>query len=425
MNKLKRSLWQNPWGYAESFIIASGLLLIGLVLEISAGRGSSLAIRFPLNLIIGAIFTGLAVSCYYLFRNRSILKFLTGVPATIGAVSLLTFLVIIMEIIPQGVDSSNQIVSLLGLNRMTSSWAFLFLNIYFLLILLWVILKRSFPFRWKNLGFIASHLGLWLTVFCAGLGSDDLMRFKMDLYEGKAEWRAYDGNEKLYEMPFAIKLNDFSIEEFSPKLAVVENISGKIYEKTKPSMIMIEKNLQCDLHDWKVEVVEFLPSSGRAGDKYHAIFDFGAAPAAKVLVSNAKDTLSGWISCGSFNRPHESLKLDENYSLVMTVPEAKKFSSDVTIYTPDGEKEKQILEVNKPQTVNGWKIYQLSYDEKMGKYSSLSVVEVVRDPWQKWVYLGIYLMIIGAAYMFWLGNKKRSELLNENDRNKNSKVRER
>ncbi|WP_321306491.1 cytochrome c biogenesis protein ResB [Marinifilum fragile] len=406
MSKPTKPLWQTPWGYAESFLIACGLLLIGFLLEFTIQSNSGTSIRYPMNLILGVVFLTFLLVFYRLIRKSNLYHFLSGVPASVGAIAVLTLLVIIMGITPQVPMQEENLITKLSLNQLTTSWPFLFINLYLLVVLALVIVRKSFPFRLRNWGFVCSHLGLWITIFAAGLGSGDLMRLKMDLHENKTEWKAYDDKGNYYELPLAIKLNDFIIDEFNPKLAVVENETGKLYEPTKPSMIMIEKDLTAQLHDWSVTVDEFLPLSGRAGDKYHPLLDFGAAPAAKVSVStNYSETLTGWISCGSFNRPHESLKLNDNYSLLMTVPEPKKFSSKVTIYTPDGEKEDRVLEVNKPQSVNGWKIYQLSYDEKMGKYSSLSVVEVVKDPWQVYVYIGIFMMMIGSIYMFWRGNK--------------------
>jgi ResB-like family. len=406
MSKPTKPLWQTPWGYAESFLIAFGLLLIGFLLEFTIQSNSGTSIRYPMNLILGAVFLTFLLVFYRLIRKSNLYHFLSGVPASVGAIAVLTLLVIIMGITPQVSMQEENLITRLSLNQLTTSWPFLFINLYLLVVLALVIVRKSFPFRLKNWGFVCSHLGLWITIFAAGLGSGDLMRLKMDLYTNKTEWKAYDNNGNYYELPLAIKLNDFLIEEFNPKLAVVENESGKLYEATKPSMIMIEDELECRLHDWNIKVDDFLASSGRVGEKYHQMYDFGAAPAAKVSVAvSSSDTLSGWISCGSFNRPHESLKLDDKYSLLMTVPEPKKFSSKVTIFTPDGQKEEQVLEVNKPQSVNGWKIYQLSYDEKMGKYSNLSVVEVVKDPWQVYVYIGIFMMMIGSIYMFWRGNK--------------------
>ena len=48
-------------------------------------------------------------------------------------------------------------------------------------------------------------------------------------------------------------------------------------------------------------------------------------------------------------------------------------------------------------------MYQLSYDEKFGKWSKLSVIELVRDPWLPVVYTGIFMMIIGAVYLIFKG----------------------
>jgi len=114
---------------------------------------------------------------------------------------------------------------------------------------------------------------------------------------------------------------------------------------------------------------------------------------------------SAWISSGSFRYPYESFKISEEYSVVMTIPEVKKFSSDIDILTKEGERISTVLEVNKPFKHKGWKIYQLSYDDKMGKWSNLSVLELVKDPWLPLIYIGIFMMIAGAFYMFWMGNK--------------------
>ena len=54
----------------------------------------------------------------------------------------------------------------------------------------------------------------------------------------------------------------------------------------------------------------------------------------------------------------------------------------------------------------GWKMYQLSYDERFGKYSTTSTIEFVKDPWLPVVYLGVFMMIGGAIYLFFIGNIK-------------------
>ena len=43
----------------------------------------------------------------------------------------------------------------------------------------------------------------------------------------------------------------------------------------------------------------------------------------------------------------------------------------------------------------------------MSKWSNVSVFELVRDPWLSVVYVGIYLLIIGAIGMFLTASKKK------------------
>ena len=75
------------------------------------------------------------------------------------------------------------------------------------------------------------------------------------------------------------------------------------------------------------------------------------------------------------------------------------------MFGSDGEELPLTLEVNKPYKYQGWKLYQLSYDDTMGKWSNLSVIEAVRDPWLPLVYTGILLLLAGAAYLFWIGRE--------------------
>ena len=99
----------------------------------------------------------------------------------------------------------------------------------------------------------------------------------------------------------------------------------------------------------------------RFGNRYEAVNEIGSPPAAKIsvknMVTNAAQT--AWISSGSFRYPYESFKISEDYSVVMTIPEVQKFSSDIDILTQEGERISTVLEVNKPFKYKGWKICPL------------------------------------------------------------------
>ena len=76
------------------------------------------------------------------------------------------------------------------------------------------------------------------------------------------------------------------------------------------------------------------------------------------------------------------------------------FASDVTVHTKSGTALRDTIRVNKPLDVKGWKIYQYSYDEAKGGDSDISIFELVHDPWLPYVYLGIFMMLAGAVWLF-------------------------
>lgn len=54
------------------------------------------------------------------------------------------------------------------------------------------------------------------------------------------------------------------------------------------------------------------------------------------------------------------------------------------------------ITVNSPLELQGWKIYQTSYDENMGQWSTSSILELIRDPWLPVVYVGLGMLILGS-----------------------------
>ena len=106
------------------------------------------------------------------------------------------------------------------------------------------------------------------------------------------------------------------------------------------------------------------------------------------------------------NRPHKldfAIRLND-FSIEMYPAELgggpKRYASDVTLFTADGDSLRDTILVNKPLSIMGWKVYQLSYNEAMGGMSESSVLELVRDPWLPYVYVGIFMMLLGAVLLF-------------------------
>jgi len=405
-DKIQRNLWESPWGYAESFFIGFGLMITGFFIEAFVTSSHTILIQYPTNFFILIGYIIALFICYKWFTSSQLIRWLTKVPASISSIVLITILVMIMGTIPQ-VPSQNKIINTLGLNHITTNWAFILILFQFLTCLGLISIKRVLQLKWDNVGFVLNHVGLFLALTAGVLGSGDLQRLTLNVYEGKPSWIAKDIDRKEVELPFAVYLNDFLIEEYNPKLALVDNSTGSISNNDGKNLYIVEKGETYYFNNFEVTIEKYLPSAIRFGMRYEPVNEQGSPPAAYITIKNTEnDSIqNAWISSGSFRYPYESVKISEAYSMVMTIPEAKKFSSDIDILTKDGERIKTVLEVNKAFKHKGWKIYQLSYDDKMGKWSDLSVIELVKDPWLPLIYLGIFMMIAGAIHMFWMGNK--------------------
>jgi hypothetical protein len=409
-NGQKRRTWEHPWRYREGFLIVLELALLGFIFQVFAGGRGAPLMKWPLNATLGIGIILLVVFIYRRFKSESIIKWLASVPAAISAISFFTVVVLLLGFIPQGGGSGNRFLDLLGLTNVKNSWLMMVSGLYFLVTLGFVTIRRSSPLNRKNLGFLLNHGGLWITIAAGYLGSGDLEKLNIRLLEDHAGVNlAMDQRTgEIDSLPFRIALTDFAIEDYNPKMGILDGTTGDLMGEDGRLLQVIEEGLKTSMLDWNIEVISYLPDaySITPGEGYFARDSMGAAPAALVRAVHPERGLAreGWISCGSFMVMFSYLQLDPNHYLAMTTPEPKKYSSDLVITNHEGGEEKVRVEVNKPFKYMGWKLYQLSYDERMGKWSRISVLEAVRDPWLPLVYTGIFMLLAGAAYLFWTGS---------------------
>jgi len=406
----KRRLWESKWSYKEGFVIALGLFLAGVAIEWANGNSPFPVLNYPRNLITGLLYIAFLLLSYLFFRKSKWLIFMKSIPAAISALSFFAWNALIMGLFLQ--DSSTEgLSSTLSFNQVTSSWFYLFSNLYLLTALGILIIDKLFHFKKSNLGILASHLGLWLVIFSGSMGSFELSRLEMKLQEGHITYTAKDRqNATVYEMPFALKLKDFRMEEYPPKIGIVDNVSGKLLHEQGKNIRILEGESSFQIMDWNIQLIDYLESAGKAGSKYYFNNEVGSPPAAYLQTISAKgDTVLGWITCGSFSTQYEGLKLDDIHSLIMLYPEPKNYISEIELLLPQGKHSEFLLEVNQPYSYDNWEIYQLSYDDEFGKWSDSSTVELVRDPWLPVVYTGISLMIVGALYLFWFGRLRKND----------------
>jgi len=400
-----RKLWSRQWAYKEAAIIVLVLFVVGIAMEWMNGISSLPYLVFPLNLYIGLAYICLLIGLYLFFQKTKYLQFIKSVPTAIMAVGYFAFVSMLMGLFLQS-PKAEGIIAVLSLNKVTDSWYFLFANLFILTSLGFLIIDKAAHFKWKYTGILISHLGLWIVLFAGGLGSFEITRLEMQLTEGEINGIAEDKSKNLQvNMPFALYLDDFILEEYPPTLGIVNNETGKLWHKQGQNIRILGQDSVFLIEDWHIEVLEYIDFAAKAGGQYYFYNEIGSSPAAKMRVIKEQDTVVGWITCGSFSAQYEGLKLSEQYSLIMLFPEPKNYISDIELYTAQGKQREFRLEVNKPFEYEGWEIYQVNYDDEFGKWSNNSTVELIRDPWLPIIYLGIFLMIAGAIYLFWFGRR--------------------
>lgn len=400
-------MWGKIWKLSEGFCVCGGLIAVGAALQMSVGGMNWSHIAYPINVILLIVFL---LSLLFMFTLRQRIYFVrwamsyyAAVPAIISAVVM----TLIMGLIKQ-VSESAQPSDAIGLTKMLSFIPFILIYVWMATILGLISLRGIASFSWRKLPVLLNHFGLFVAMLCASLGSADMQRLTMNTRISQPEWRATDAEGNIHELPLAIELKEFFIDEYPPKLMIIDNATGQALPKDRPENIMIDDSVadSVTLYGWNISVLrrmEYAASVvGQDTVNYVEWHSLGATFAAYVKAENAKtgSIREGWVSCGSFAFPYQALRLDDKCSLVMPDREPKRFASNVMIYTESGNKIETDIEVNRPAKIEGWKIYQLSYDETKGRWSDVSVFELVKDPWLPFVYAGIAMMMLGAICMF-------------------------
>ncbi len=206
-------MWTKPYGMKEGFLIGGGLVVAGLMLQLSAGPVVWDAFRWPVNGIVLAAFL-LFIAIVFLLRKRVYaFQFLGTHKAAIPALVYVVLLTVVMGLMPQTVSGS-------WLNNMLSFWPFVLVYVYITVILGLIILRRIVNFHLstfnlkRDIPFLLNHLGLFLAMTAATLGNADMQRLKMITVQGEPEWRALTMQQQVVEMPLAIELKKFIMETY-------------------------------------------------------------------------------------------------------------------------------------------------------------------------------------------------------------------
>lgn len=407
-------MWKRPWGVGEGISVCCGLVVVGLVLQLCVGSIDWSLFARPFNFIVLATYVLALVVLYAVRRHIYFVAWSLTYGAAVPSIAFVAVVTLLMGLIRQEPNVGRSVAE--AVHDMLSFWPFVLLYIWMATIVGWVVLKNVFAFSWRKFPALLNHSGLFVALVCATLGSADMKRVTLTSTMGQPEWRAMDEAGRIQELPLAIELEDFTIEEYPPKLMLIDNFSGKALPEGLPEQMVLEEGISAGkIAGWEIHLTEMLemaaPTATRDSVHYIHWPSMGATNAARLEAVNLQsgEKRSGWVSNGSFLFPYQSLHLDSLTSLVMPERDPRKYLSHVKIYTQSGTITETDIEVNQPAKAEGWKIYQLDYDRDKGRWSIVSVFELVKDPWLPAVYVGIFLMLLGAIMLFVTSSGSRKE----------------
>ena len=242
------SFFKKPWSLADGFIFGGGLILLGFLLQVIFGPVNWDLIASPVNLILLLALLVLVTVVYVMRKKAGFFGWLGSPEAAVPAISCALFLTIIMGLTAQIPERG-------WLGNMVTFWPFV---ICFVWLTVSVGLSafggiRRVVHSWKAIPYALIHLGFFVTIVCATLGSADKRDLEMTLHEGETVSTASTEDGTSYETGLSVRLDDFTMETYPngmPKRfasdVVVKGKSGKDIT----AVIEVNKPLKVD--GWKM-----------------------------------------------------------------------------------------------------------------------------------------------------------------------------
>ena len=408
MGIVPRGWFQPPWEFREASLFTAVSVTFSFVLQyVASGQGVP-RLYLPVNAIVLALFALLVLGIGLVFRENATVKWFGGIPLGLCLIVAIAALSLIGGVFPQGEVKPGSPWALLGLNQIFSSWPFALTVLLFLANLGISLSWKLVPFSVKNIQFILFHAGFWMALSCGIFGAPDLQRLVVPVDEGKENNLGYAMESNIpQKLPFSIFLKDFTLEEYPLQMFLYDPQIGQPIQERSKAPVLVHKGLKASWDGVDVEVLDLLPFALPDKDgRLHPADKTAGIPFVKVKITTPAGSKEEWITTGSpFVETRDAQVGDFYVGIRPGTPKA--FRSVVAVKGDNGQQLNATLEVNHPIDFSGWKLYQMGYDEKAGRWSQLSLIEAIRDPWLPAVYLGFFMIMAGNLLFFWNGIKQK------------------
>lgn len=275
-----------------------------------------------------------------------------------------------------------------------------------------LLIVSMFAFRmWRKPAGLLMHLGAVLVILGSMSASETGHRLRgrltghfkpvqgrMMIYEGQAVNELVSEN-KVFRLPFAIRLDDFFVETYAPVLIIRPAEGGTVNMPAK-----IDTEYTVPQTGEKIQIVRTFENLKITfvNGKYEAIesMEAGRNPAVEVEITRTDGSVSRQFV---FELPGEhSYPGGLQFSYHRPV---KDFVSRVDVVNNGTVVRSADIEVNHPLHFGGYHFYQYSFDDKQHRYT---ILQAVSDSGLNAVYAGYGLLCAGVLWHFWFIRLRRS-----------------
>ena len=378
------------WGYKRAFLRCALLFVVGTTLQLAIGDIDSSWLRYPWGLILAVNYLYLLVVAYVLRDRWRWLRQLADDKACISSLASLGVMVIIFGLTRQDPLREGW-VGAMGFSRMSASWPFNLLLFYFMTTLGIRVVSDIHHIRQRRKAAVLTHLGVLVLLVAGVFGCGDTVRCMVTARVDTPVNIGRDDAGHEVTLPFALTLEDFSIEEYPPKLYILDTRR----ENSSREFLSVEADgSEAVIDGWRIRAEHSLDMAGHLPEEsdWRAMKHIGAAPAVYVSAENiaSGEQFRGWVSCGSHIFEPSYLMLPDGKAVAMPRREAKRYLSRVNI------------------RVGSWRVYQVGYDTSKGRWSDTSVLECIRDPWYGAAHVALWLLLVAGVVMFITAGGRRT-----------------
>ena len=379
-------------------------MLAGTALQLSTGPADPSILSYPWGMIAAANYLYLLILISFNREKWKWTEWLYNRQTYISSLATMLILTLLFGLIRQD-GREEGILGILGFTQMRTSWIFI-LNIIHLMTILGVrSIEEIRRFNRQRLPVTIIHLSFFAILAAAIFGSGEKTRITVTAVQGEPTNTGTTKEGKIVRLPFTLRLKKFSIEEYPPRIHILTDDN-----LTKEHISIEAGGDKGHIGTWQIECLEYLESAGiMPGDStYMTISHVGATTATRLRATNGNHTVEGWASCGSHIFPGSTIPLPDGTTLVMPQREAKKYLSLMELQEK-GQKSEHEISVNHPASVGAWKIYQSAYDRTRGKWSTITVLECVKDSSYPIIHAAMWIIMAAGATMFIIGSRRKKE----------------